>query len=150
MRCTQTFRTRSSSLKHPGHVSLDLESAFAELSCVGRHLYNYALAGTGETVKDHQQGHPQAAPDTQAMIKRDPILPITTYEIAIPAAALSSATGMTRFSAGHAFGVGIAVRASSQQQRALSVCHGCHGCHGCYVSEGTLRCLTNLRTIWGR
>ena len=101
-----------------------------------RHLYNYALAGTGETVKDHQPGHPEAAPDTQAMyvarssgcslptvrrtsnnhagrIKRDPLLPITTYEIAIPAAALSSVTGMTRFSAGHAFGVGIAVRAAS-------------------------------------
>ena len=34
---------------------------------MGRHLYNYALAGTGETVKDHQQGHPQAAPDTQVI-----------------------------------------------------------------------------------
>ena len=141
-----------------------------------RHLYNYALAGTGETVKDHQQGHPEAAPDTQAMyaarssgcilptvgrtsnnragrIKRDPLLPITTYEIAIPAAALSSVTGMTRFSAGHTFGVGVGVRASRYRS-----CGPCLsgllpsrlGAGSGRGSEGTLRCLTKPAHDWGR
>ena len=128
-------------------------SAFAKLGSCGRHLYNYALAGTGETVKDHQQGHPDAAPDTQAMIKRDPILPITTYEIAIPAAALSSVTGMTRFSAGHTFGVGVGVRAS--RYRSYGPClsgllPSRLGAGSGRGSEGTLRCLTKPAHDWGR
>ena len=71
--------------------------------------YNYGLATTGETVKHHEQGHPEAAPDTQASIVRHPTLPITTYEIAIPAAALQAVTRSTYFSPSMTFGVGIAV-----------------------------------------
>lgn len=74
--------------------------------CLPSSSYNYGLASTGETVKHHEQGHPEAAPDTQAAIVRHPTLPITTYEIAIPAAAL---TGRAYFTESMQFGLGIAV-----------------------------------------
>jgi len=72
-------------------------------------VYNYGLATSGEIIKHHEQGHPQAAPDTQATITRHATLPITTYEIAIPAESLQSVTGSTRLQAGHQLGVGVAV-----------------------------------------
>lgn len=71
--------------------------------------YNYGLAGSGDTVKHHEQGHPEAAPDTEAMIIRHPTLPITTYEIAIPASALQVVTHTNRLTPSLTFGVGIAV-----------------------------------------
>jgi hypothetical protein len=115
------------------------EKAFSAERDTITHLYNYGLASSGETVKHHEQGHPEAAPDTRAIIKRHPTLPITYYEIAIPAAALFSVTGMAQFMPSHSFGVGVAVndgdlgecmREEARGSRSRSRCY-CYWCCWC-------------------
>ena len=71
------------------------------------HLYNYAWAASGEIVTHHEQGHPEAAPNTEAAIVRQDT--VTIYEIKIPAYALQTVTGTPTLAANTRFGVGIAV-----------------------------------------
>ena len=71
------------------------------------HLYNYAWASSGETITHHEQGHPTTAPDTEASIIREGTT--TTYEIKIPAMAMTAATGGMPWGANARFGVGVAV-----------------------------------------
>lgn len=73
-----------------------------------RDSYNFGLTGAGETVKHKEQGH-FGDREPEATIIRHPSLPITTYEISIPASTMASVTGMTTLQAGHSFGVGVAV-----------------------------------------
>ena len=55
----------------------------------------------------HEQGHPEAAPNTEAAIVRQDT--VTVYEIKIPAYALQTVTGTPTLTPNTRFGVGIAV-----------------------------------------
>lgn len=87
---------------------ISIAFSLARLGASLRDSYNFALTGTGEIVAHKEQGH-IGTREPQAMITRHPSLPITTYEIAIPAESLQRVTGMTTFMPNHKFGVGVAV-----------------------------------------